>query len=376
MRKPIYILTIFAAALFVCACSGSSNEAECQKDGDCPEHWVCDMYGKYCRCVNDDGCNAAAGERCMPSGVCEIYTGCKSDQDCGGCQTCELQTGECLCVDDCGCAEGEKCNASGYCQPSTGCFDNADCAANEICNTPTKTCIAASSCTSKFQCPLGQICTNEVCVDGCEDHGDCPWENDVKSACMAGSCVAGVCSDDSFCDFMEYCSNGNCLSAYDDTYAPYCKPCTSGLGVECGQSAMNYCLIYPYDNDPFGLAYDEYCSVDCSAGQRCPNGFGCHSIRVVDPADKCTSDNDCPTGVPCLGSVEEDSAYCACHDLKNTCPLDMCGLFTKTCINSKKACQTDADCVIPCEEYDGVDYGGCVIGKTCGLNEGFHCDIP
>jgi hypothetical protein len=396
-------LIFLAASLAVGACSGSGAEVECKKDSDCQENWICDIYGNYCRCVNDDGCNTAIGERCTTAGTCEIYTGCKTDQDCAGCQRCEIESGECLCTDDCGCAEGEKCNASGYCQPSSGCFDNADCAQGEICNTPTKTCIPANTCTSKFQCPLGQICTGGTCVDGCEDHGDCPWENDVKSACMDGSCVAGVCGDDSFCDFMEYCNNGNCLSAYDEQDAPYCRPCDNMVLDTCGP-VSNPCLIYPYlPPEEFAQVSDEYCAVDCSEGQRCPNGFECSSIISIKQTDLCQTDNDCPLGLPCLKGAEEDEGFCPCHPMKNACPentclMDTCGTITHKCFALGLAglnvpcttnadcqlcqvtwdsCNSDADCeAIDCEIYDGVDYGGCVSAKGCGLQEGYHCPPP
>ncbi len=399
-KSGLILLFVLAAAFLFGACKKSGGGAECQKDGDCPANWICDIYGKYCRCVDDNGCDTTAGERCTTSGTCEVYTGCTSDQECGGCRRCETTSGECLCTEDCGCAEGEKCNASGYCQPSSGCFDNADCAQGEICNTPTKKCIPDNTCTTKMQCPLGQICTGGTCVDGCEDHGDCPWVGDVKYACMNGSCMAGVCGDDSFCDFMEYCNNGNCLSAYDDQFAPYCKPC-DGADIEgCGPRS-NPCLIYPYDPpEPFAQNSDEYCAVDCSEGQRCPNGFDCSTIISVKQTDICQTDSDCPAGLPCLKSAEEDQGFCPCKAIVNACPantclMDTCGSFTHTCFALSMAgitlaCETDADChlcgvtmdscatdsdckTIECELYDGVDYGGCVSAKGCGLQEGYHC---
>ncbi len=363
------------AVLTVGGCKGTGSEGECAKDGDCPTNWVCDIYGKFCRCISDLGCNTALGERCMPSGSCEIYTGCKADTDCGGCQSCQVETGECLCVEDCGCPDGEKCNASGYCQPSSGCFDNEDCAQSEICDTPTKTCISSAICTHKLQCLIGQICVNGVCQIGCEDHGDCAWENGIKASCISGSCQPGVCSDSTFCGFLESCELGNCQNAYNEATAPYCMPCTSSIGNDCGDIATNLCLIYPFEGDAFGTQHDEYCGVDCSVTLTCPNGFQCGAIRVVDPADECSSDAQCPAGAPCLKSLEADKGYCACNDSTNRCPPDICGLITKTCISSKKPCQTSADCAIPCEKFPGETFGGCVMGRQCGLEEGIQCQL-
>ncbi len=61
--------------------------------------------------------------------------------------------------------------------------------------------------------------------------------------------------------------------------------------------------------------------------------------------------------------------------------MDACdtwGLYgpANTCVNMKTSCQSSADCVIPCVA-DGADgFGGCVIGKNCGLMEGIHCPYP
>jgi len=393
MTKRIIGLLVLAGCLALTGCGGSGSEKECEKDGDCPAHWRCDIYAYVCRCVSDEGCDQAAGEVCMPDGTCQVYTGCTSDAMCPSLWRCEVSTGECLCTTDEACGAGEVCNSSGFCQPSAGCFDNDDCASGEFCDTSTKTCVTAGACTSKFQCPIGHLCTNGQCVPGCETYGDCP----LYSACINGQCMEGVCEDDSFCDFMFYCDNGNCTNAYSAN-TPYCKPCDGANLMDCGVRE-NPCLIYPYDPpEPFAEQSDEYCSVDCSGGQRCPNGFECNSIITVKQSDICHSDADCAP-LPCLKSQEEDQGFCPCHDTQNPCMSNtclttmMCGTFTHTCLMLDLPCQTDEDCymcsvttlpcttdadcaAIECEKYEGVDYGGCVSARGCGLMEGYHCPPP
>ncbi|MBN2493146.1 MAG: hypothetical protein JXR96_01040 [Deltaproteobacteria bacterium] len=406
---------------------GSSGEDGCERDGDCPVNWRCDPYSRTCRCVSDAACNEDVGEKCMPDGTCQIYTGCTTDQECGALHRCDTATGECLCTDDAACAEGEKCNASGFCQPATGCYDNEDCGAGEYCDVTTRRCIASNTCTNKYQCPIEHICSGGTCVPGCEDHGDC----ELRTACVNGTCQEGVCGDDSFCGFMEYCYQGQCRSAYDDQYAPYCKPCDTETGGVCGVSRQNPCVIYPYTDDAYGSRYDEYCGVDCSAGQSCPNGFSCNTLRLVDgrdapTGDACCDENDdpaccannncpagikccarhipCPGGLPCAKSAEEDKGYCPCTldsrnpcDIDNTCLKDTC--LGGTCwamsiagirvpcsgdqdcqlctATLSEPCNTDADCrEIVCELWEGVDYGGCSAGAACGLKEGYHCPLP
>jgi len=393
LKRIIFLLVLVCSLALLASCGEGGSGKECEMDGDCPNFWRCDMYAFICRCVSDEGCNQVAGEICMPDGTCRIYTGCTSDSMCPSLWRCEVNTGECLCTTDEACGAGEVCNASGYCQPSAGCFDNDDCGQGEMCDTPTKTCIPSNTCTTKFQCLIGNLCSGGLCVPGCEDYGDCP----LRSACIQGQCMQGVCEDDTFCDFMWYCSNGNCLNAYSAN-TPYCKPCDGQNMLDCGLRA-NPCLIYPFDPpEPFAQVSDEYCSVDCSGGQSCPNGFSCSSIITVKTTDLCRSDAECPGNLPCLKSQEEDQGFCPCHDtqnpcMSNTCLQNMCGTFTNTCLLIDLPCQTDADCYmcsvttlpcatnadcppIQCDKYDGVDYGGCVSAQGCGLEEGYHCPPP
>lgn len=359
----ILFIALFAVAFIASGCKNTGSAAECEMDGDCPLNWRCDAYAKICRCVKDEGCNLAANERCMPDGTCQIYTGCASDSDCGSCRRCEAATGECLCTDDCACGDNEICNASGFCQPKTGCFDNSDCAVTEICDTPSKQCIPATTCTTKFQCPLGQVCTAGSCVNGCDDHGDCPF----RWACINNSCDPSTCPDDSFCQFMEYCNAGTCTDAYNEQYAPYCKTCNNVLQDPCGDPA-NLCLIYPFEND--GYPSDNYCGVDCSGGQRCPVGFECSTVILV--AGSCYTDAECPGILPCLRG-EEDRGFCPCNNNSNPCTVNSC--TWGFCAASGRSCNTTADCRdVYCEYYEGYDFGGCVFAKNCGLKEGFHCN--
>ncbi len=400
LKKTLFLMVLAGSLGLLASCGEEGSKKKCEKDGDCPAHWRCDMYAFICRCVSDEGCDQAAGEVCMPDGTCQVYTGCTSDAMCPSLWECDTNTGECLCTCDEACEPGEICNPSGYCQPSSGCFDNDDCGQGEICDTSTKTCIDDGTCTNKFQCPIGHLCQNGQCVPGCEDYGDCP----LGSACIGGQCVQGKCEDDTFCDFMWYCdTGGTCQNAYDAANAPYCKPCDGASLTDCGPRE-NPCLIYPFKTDAFATqsGEDEYCSVDCSGGQHCPNGFECNSIITVKTTDLCQTDADCPQGLPCLKHPEEDEGFCPCHNTRNPCmdntcmTSDMC--FAGSCLSLSIAgidlsctqdsdcniclvtmshCMSDADCkTIECELYDGVDYGGCVSAKGCGLNEGYHCPWP
>lgn len=390
-----------------CNTAGScQKKAGCILDSDCgPEQdWRCKINSDSgigeCFCNTDNACEQ--GEFCNVHGYCQPNSTCESNDDCPAGRFCNVQTGECLCNPDAqtGCASDEVCNTSGYCQPRPGCYDNSDCKdlPDTYCDFSTRTCVANGTCTADTQCPLGQICRLDQgqyrCINGCNSSADCPLDQYCSSNYQ---CTAG-CQADDFCDFTQFCTNGTCTDGYSQQ-SPYCKPCDNRDLTACG-ALENSCLIYPYVEDPFSQISDQYCAPDCSGNQRCPNGFSCNSVIGIKQTDLCSTDADCPYGLPCLKSPEEDQGYCPCHNTKNPCMdnscwKDTCSSFSHKCalLNASGVtlpCQTDADChvcsgtllkcgagdtcpEVQCETYDGVDYGGCVMAKACGLMEGFHC---
>lgn len=421
-----------------CNLSGQcQKKAGCISDSDCgdPNLFRCfiDPVTKVggCLCKADAACEQ--GQFCNPKGFCQPLATCQKNEDCPPGKTCKIETGECLCnhEDNTGCLSTEVCNASGYCQPRPGCFDNRDCAdvPNTFCDTETKVCIPIGSCNSDRQCQIGQVCANHACVAGCRGNEDCP----LDQRCVNAACVGG-CQGDEFCDFAQFCVSGACQNAYT-AQTPYCKPCVNTDLTMCGDR-KNTCLIYQYTGDEFSTAggnsctrdsqctspmqcncpksaadptvcqtgqtgvcgYTEYCAPDCSANQRCPNGFECNSIISVKSTDICPA-HTCPQGLPCLMG-ESDTGYCPCHPTKNPCPANTC--IADTCLGGvcyalslngiRLPCQTANDCkvcsvnllscatttcpAIQCVTYDGVDYGGCVSAQSCGLMEGVHCPKP
>jgi len=391
-----------------CNTSGScQKKAGCILDADCGAEadWRCRINADTgigeCFCSTDAACDQ--GEFCNVHGYCQPSSSCESNEDCPAGRFCSLQTGECMCNPEAqtGCEANEVCNSSGYCQPRPGCYDNVDCESLQgtYCDFNTRTCVPDGQCTSDLQCPLGQVCRADGgsyhCIDGCNGSADCP----LDQYCSSYNCVPG-CQDDGFCGFAEFCMGGGCQLGYTAN-TPYCAPCDNADLLSCG-ARENSCLIYPYQNDPFAQHDDEYCAPDCSGDQRCPNGFECSTVITIKQSDLCTTNADCPSGLPCLKSPEEDQGFCPCtQDQRNACPQNTCladTCFGGTCwalslVGIDLSCQTNQDChvcqvtMLPCgagdscpattcELYDGVDYGGCVSAKACGLQEGVHCPEP
>jgi hypothetical protein len=97
-------------------------------------------------------------------------------------------------------------------------------------------------CVIDTECPLGQICENEVCVDGCSGMQQCPGD----LTCCGGTCV------DTDSD-VEHC--GECLHACDD--APNVS--TTCDGAVCGFS----------DCDPGFFDCDGQGATGCESNVEC-----------------------------------------------------------------------------------------------------------
>jgi hypothetical protein len=360
-----------------------NTNGQCQKKtgcisaSDCPDpaNFRCQineqtMTGE-CLCTNNAACQAT--EFCNPKGYCQPLASCTKNEDCPASKYCKVETGECLCQDNAGCLSTEVCNASGYCQPRPGCFDNRDCVdiPNTYCDFETRTCVAVGTCNADYQCPIGQVCAQHACQVGCRSSQDC----DLDEYCNGSyACVAG-CQGDSSCEPLQFCRSGTCQDAYT-TNDPYCKAC-DGLTSACGDAA-NWCIVYPYANDGFGS--DNYCGPSCASDADCPNGMGCGELQVIYNADNpfdpiCTTDGECPTGVPCWKDPETpDKGYCPCHDQRNPCPANTCNTLYHQCTATGKACTSNANCTaVSCEYQDANGLGACIIGASCGVNEGIHC---
>ncbi|RMG17178.1 MAG: hypothetical protein D6729_09480 [Deltaproteobacteria bacterium] len=312
----------------------------------------------------------------------------------------------CLCTTDSACAEGEFCNAAGTCQPRVGCFTNDDCPEDLFCDRNNDQCIEKNRCTSDLHCPIGTLCNLVTfrCEPGCRVNGDCPLrqvcrcpEDDPE--CEVGRCKSDLCDDQSFCGLKELCELDPEIGdtvCVEDTRGPYCRQCErtpgQGLSGACDAPA-NYCLVDT--SIPGGRG--SFCGVDCSEGQPCPNGFGCHYVVILTQAlcsrdeecpatgAACETDDDCPGGRcdaqsgrcagRCIGSEggAGGTGFCSCvQDLD--CPQDTCDVTDRVCGLTRKPCQVDGNQCrgqLSCVNINGV--GGCVIGRNCAPDEGITC---
>lgn len=305
---------------------------------------------------------------------------CTSDADCAAAGTrCNTETQQCICVIDEACREGQFCNSSGVCQNEAGCTSSFECTeAGTYCEVITGQCVAGSPlmldslCGVSTVCPYGSVCRGGKCEAGCFDNGDCV----LGQLCLEGECVTGanICGADAFCDYRERCVGNECKR---DFRGPYCRGCSqpTALNPTPCDDPRNFCLV---NNRETG-GFPQYCGVDCSLGQPCPNGYDCFRVLILTD-DTCTNNaqckcdpmnisfgtNTCTVAAPCVPTGNGISCQFAAHPSCNpnggeAACLVARGLTTGSCL-----CDSNDDC---------PNNGACVDGLCCtgNVNEAREC---
>lgn len=238
---------------------------------------------------------AAATAACSSSGS---TTGvCATDSECAAPGTrCDVAAKRCVCKTDEACDDQEFCNSQGVCQARAGCSVNAECAEGSFCDIQSGQCLTApaqqlsSACGLASHCAFGAVCSAGKCTAGCFDDGDCT----LGEVCFDGVCngSAGLCSTNEFCDYRERCDEGQCKN---DRRGPYCRGCTQPTmlnPVPC-DDPRNFCLINSLESGGFA----QFCGVDCSLDQPCPNGYDCNGV-VILTRDVCFNTAECQCRTP------------------------------------------------------------------------------
>jgi hypothetical protein len=306
---------------------------ECYDNTDCGAGYLCDDTGI---CIPDGTCydntDCGAGYICNVNGVCVPDdvgpTYCYNDVDCldgycefvdggsGGIGTC-VETGPCTVAEDCvAYGPGLTCDDRGICVPDEGpcpdgqcgCVDDTECADGQLCIDSLCTDLSTvcifdfecgdgscidnkchAACDTEGNCPTGQGCVAEYCMDLAVGTDGCVFDEDCGETgfrCINATCHA-TCTTADECGDAEACTAGACRA---DT-API-HECTEA-GAECadGMSCIRGTCRMP-------CAAPVNCA-DQGVMTECVDGF-CVAVAELDPTcvrvDDCASDASCFNG--------------------------------------------------------------------------------
>ena len=328
-------------------------------------------------CLNDDDCEdgICVGGACQ-SVEPEEDTACSDDSDCPADEYCQYPAGttltpnsEGICVPDCAtnddCPVGQEC-IEGRCFSNYDCDpanNSCDCPGGEVCNGQTRSCSAPPvTCYFNQQCP-------------------CEWLCNADNECFDPNNLGG-CVDDSDCDSVAGCQNGNCECA-DGA----CRPSDSCTGPgDCPDGsycANGVCQPSPPCNDqldctPYGLVCEEPYCVDpepCDNGN-CPPGYTCADnynppVCLPDGSGECTQDLQCPAGEYC--DLFSNTCAPGCRDDADC--VGQCGDSALCTCNNNRQCVSDGSGTLggPCD----ID-ANCPGGTICAYDDpqaGITCDL-
>ncbi|MBI5525734.1 MAG: hypothetical protein HY897_05325 [Deltaproteobacteria bacterium] len=391
--KSMFCVSV-ALALFFFGCSTSSDRTASGAEGgdECTKGEV-----RECDC----GGGMMGTQVCVDDGVkvfWEKCTNCEAEGNDTGSITNDagnIDSGDASTADDsgsvsdtgggCDCPSG-CCDKSGVCKPGTvdticgkGGGDCADCSADSN-NCVNQVCEAQLGCKVNSDCPLGYICYEQKCVEGCNKDADCPQTVPKCRASVQprGKCIE--CLADVDCKAIGtnyFCNNGTC-----EKVQPLCNPkCTAW--EECGEDEV----CHPREG---------YCNQDADCTKLDPSLL-CDVNTHACVLPECVVDDDCTvTCIPCGGTCDSNKCQCiascgaplcaTCTDTPECQPgLTCTGLLTKYC---NTQCTTDADCggkycytwISTCQcpnetdagvEVDaGLDSGEPDVGQDAGTDGG------
>jgi len=334
---------------------------------------VCQITPKKC----DDGdpttkdfCDAAAGKCKTVPFPAANWTGCTSDDDCGGANACEdwicnslktcvLSPVVCNDINPCtadscdpevGCEFVVDANCTLGCKVDTDCFDNDLCTA-DTCNVDNGTCVnkydkncGKIKCTKDIDCYDKNACTYEVCFNGfcvskpvlCNDGKQCTQDTEPYDAANDPDNKGPVpaCDPTSGCSLVPFTDcDGTCTGDADCDTGSLCAP---------GQCVNGKCKVTEVKcNDP-GAGKQAFC--DHKTGQ-CktitkPGWTGCEKPEDCDDGNPCTID-DCEEEGTCIYVGKN------CNDM-NPCTTDSCDPQGTGCsfvaIEGCQGCSKNSDC--------------------------------
>ncbi|MBI5524716.1 MAG: hypothetical protein HY897_00115 [Deltaproteobacteria bacterium] len=214
--------------------------------------------------------------------------------------------GEIKCISTADCPVGLVCSGN-LCVPCTG---DGDCGPKKVCESG----LCNLGCRTDPQCDEGQFCDNMKCVSGCRDNMDCAPQICDTTTHQCANCVPGGCPGG------HICRGG------------YCGPCS--YDDDCGHGSI--CCVFDWGTSDLRCV-----AGDCCTSFACPEGQGC----VDNVCGPCQTDADC----------QENWGYlCEAGQCVTGCrTTEQCGYGSVGCTSGGACmCTPETGC------YFGVCHGG------------------
>ncbi|MEE2787121.1 MAG: hypothetical protein VX589_07250 [Myxococcota bacterium] len=355
----------------------STQETTEERGGDvveclCSGNQVCDEAGQ---CTEAGSCTGKAD--CLGARLCideRCVEPCTADADCDDDETCDVEQGLCVAppaaCDDDSCPGNQRCDSmSGRCVESETCADLEDCLAGRVCIDGA----CRTACTENADCPGGQTCLEQQCVEP----STCVADTDCEGGrlCHSDGQCQDPCTPDG-CGMLEICdeSSGRCRNM-DSAQCDDTTPCPAGQGCVAGVCEVRDGCTEDAECDNADRCVNGSCISACQADSDCEDGQRC-TLRQCVADNRCDDDVDCPEQ-RCV----EGECIPGCVDAD--CPgLQTCNPGTGRC-DEPSMCVADGDCQDDRVCIDGEcadvcsDNPDCPGAQTCNENgrciEAFPC---
>ncbi len=239
-------------------------------------------------------------------------------------------TGMVIPCDDANCPMGQYCDAdTNDCQP--GCNDDADCQNMTKCDVGTNTCVG---CNEDVDCMIGTICSNKMCVPGCNAKQPCPdplscctdtcknLQDDINNCGGCGNVCPVPPNGVPVCNNTQ-CGLGSCKMGWNDCDQNPNNGCEYAGTCKCMPNSVAPCYTGPDGTQGVGI---------CKAGQQTCNaqgtGYGA-CIGEINPNDIDLCANNLDDN--CNGQVDEDLDEDG--DGYTVCKGDCCDAVGPACSN-------------------------------------------
>lgn len=289
---------------------------------------------------------------------CAGATPCQRNSDCGVGYYCNTAQSKCVrnCVDATrDCAPGEICDVNGQCRAPSGDGGGPDVVGQDAPSSDTGGQDAPADATALDAGPDAPAATKGE-LDPCASDAECKTGLICRSLYRGGPTrCTPTCA--------QTCSRAaaRCLTLGSDTYCA-----DSDVGRTCSASTdCNYGCLTP----------GSYCTMTCTSGADCPNGFGCATVGnngklCVRAEEYCGGTNNCTLDCDPNGLVTSCTLPCSSD---SDCPQRASVLAKWTCNGT---CQRPSDVFGPIGQGQGASYACNLQSQEVNLcNDAQHIDF-